>query len=60
MDQKVRAVIALMSSNLRRKLTNNQMAKAIYLSPSHLAHLFKQQTGKSVTKYLREVSTYQK
>jgi transcriptional regulator GlxA family with amidase domain len=56
----VRAVIAFMSSNLRRKLTNNQMAKAIYLSPSHLAHLFKQQTGKSVTKYLREVSTYQK
>ena len=55
MDQRVRAVIALMKTNLDRKLTINEMAAAVSLSPSHLAHLFKQQTGKSVIMYLREL-----
>ena len=55
MDQRVRAAIAFMKENLHRRLMTNAMAAAVSLSPSHLAHLFKQETGKPVTGYLREL-----
>lgn len=53
MDQRVRKVISIMSANLDRRLTNNDFATAVYLSPAHLGHLFKRETGKPVMRYLR-------
>ena len=55
MDQRVRAVIALMNANLDRKLTLCEMAMAVGLSSSHLRRLFKSQTGKPVATYLKDL-----
>jgi transcriptional regulator GlxA family with amidase domain len=55
MDQRVRAVIALMNASLNRNLTLSEMAMAVGLSTSHLRRLFKVQTGKSVTGYLKDL-----
>jgi AraC family transcriptional regulator of arabinose operon len=55
MDQRVRAVIGLMNANLHRRVTVNKMAGSVSLSPSHLAHLFKQETGKPLAGYLRKL-----
>src|SRR5260370_1010268 len=53
MDRRIRAVIAFMNANLHRKLTVKDMARAVNLSPSHLARLFKREAGKPVSGYLR-------
>jgi transcriptional regulator GlxA family with amidase domain len=55
MDQRVRAVIALMNASLNRKLTVCEMAMAVGLSASHLRRLFKAQTGKPVAVYLKDI-----
>jgi len=55
MDQRVRAVIALMHASLNQKLTLREMAMAVGLSTSHLRRLFKAQTGKPVATYLKDL-----
>jgi two-component system, response regulator YesN len=55
MDQRVRAVIALMNASLNQKLTLREMAMAVGLSNSHLRRLFKAQTGKPVATYLKDL-----
>ena len=55
MDPRIRTVVALMNANLNRKLTLCEMAKTVGLSGSHLARLFKAQTGKSVVNYLKDL-----
>jgi two-component system, response regulator YesN len=55
MDERVRAVIALMNANLNQKLTVCEMAMAVGLSTSHLRRLFKAQTGRPVTTYLKDL-----
>jgi AraC family transcriptional regulator of arabinose operon len=52
MDQRVRNIIAFMNANLDRKLTVDGLAGIVNLSASRLAHLFKQETGKSTFRYL--------
>src|SRR2546426_12369159 len=54
-DQRVRTVIDLMDTGLRRKLTLREMAMAVGLSSSHLRRLFKAQTGKPVATYLKDL-----
>jgi len=53
MDERLRKVISIMNANLDRELTINDFAAAASLSPSHLAHLFKQETGEPLIRYLR-------
>ena len=55
MDERVRAVIALMNAKLNGKLTVDEMAMAVGLSTSHLRRLFKAQTGKPVATYLKNL-----
>jgi AraC family transcriptional regulator of arabinose operon len=55
MDQRLCAAIAFMKTNLHRRLTAIEVAQAVRLSPSRLTHLFKHQTGKSLTRYRREL-----
>ena len=53
MDQRVIIIIALMKENPRRELTLDEMAHHVRLSPWHLCHLFKAETGTSPTQYLK-------
>ena len=55
MDQRMHAVIAFMKENLHRKLTPIEIAESVRLSPSHLRHLFKNETNISLARYLREL-----
>lgn len=55
MDDRVRAVIALMNRNLDRPLRLAEMATAVHLSPSHLRQVFKTETGASLGRYFREL-----
>jgi transcriptional regulator GlxA family with amidase domain len=55
MDQRVRAAIAFMNTNLHRKITPTGIAQSVRLSPAHLRELFKRETGTSLTRYRREL-----
>lgn len=55
MDQRVRNIIAFMNANIHRQLSVAELATAVHLSPSHFRRLFRQQTGKPVTKYLKDL-----
>lgn len=53
MEQRIRAVIALMEGQLHRDLTLEEMARHVNLSPSYLRHLFKEETGTSPARFLK-------
>lgn len=55
MDQRVGNVIAVMKANLHRQIPVSEMASSVQLSPSHLRHLFKNETGTSLARYLRDL-----
>jgi transcriptional regulator GlxA family with amidase domain len=55
MDERVRTAIAFMNTNLHRKLTPIEIAESVRFSPTHLCRLFKDETGKSVARYRREL-----
>ena len=55
MDHRVREVIRFMNDNLHRRLSVHDLSGSVCLSPSHLGQLFKEQTGTSVARYLREL-----
>jgi transcriptional regulator GlxA family with amidase domain len=55
MDERVRAAIAFMNANLDRKLSPNEIAESVRLSPTHLRRLFKTETGKSVTAFRKDL-----
>jgi AraC family transcriptional regulator of arabinose operon len=55
MDHRVQAAIAFMNTNLHRKLMPIEIAHSVRLSPSRLRHLFKDETGKSLARYRREL-----
>ncbi|SRR5260370_18499611 len=55
MDQRVRAAIDFMNSNLHRKLTAVEIAQSVRLSPAHLRELFKRETGASLAKYRKKL-----
>jgi AraC-like DNA-binding protein len=55
MDQRVRNIIAFMNDNIYCHLSVGELARSIHLSPSHFRRLFRAQTGKSLTKYLKDL-----
>jgi transcriptional regulator GlxA family with amidase domain len=52
---RVQTVIQFMNSNLGRRISLTELADVANLSPSHLSHLFKTQTGLSPGEYLRRL-----
>jgi transcriptional regulator GlxA family with amidase domain len=55
MDHRVQAAVAFMKTNLECKFTALDVAQAVRLSPSRLRELFRDETGKSVTLYRKEL-----
>ena len=55
MDQRVRAAIDFMNTNLHRKITPIEIAEAVRLSPSHLRYIFRTETDTSLAHYLKEL-----
>ena len=55
MDPRVQAVIALMDSSFQQELSTENLARAVNLSSSYLAHLFKAETGVSLTRHLKSL-----
>jgi transcriptional regulator GlxA family with amidase domain len=55
MDPRVEAVIALMDSSFHQELSTEDLARAVNLSSSYLAHLFKAETGVSLLQYLKSL-----
>jgi AraC family transcriptional regulator, arabinose operon regulatory protein len=54
-DPRVQGVLDLLSHDLAGAHTVETLAAAVFLSPSRLAHLFKEQSGQTVTDALREL-----
>jgi AraC family transcriptional regulator, arabinose operon regulatory protein len=54
-DPRVQRVLDLFSRDLAGAHTVETLAAAVFLSPSRLAHLFKEQTGQTVTDALRQL-----
>jgi transcriptional regulator GlxA family with amidase domain len=55
MDERVRNIIAFMNANIERPLSVRELARSVNLSRSHLRRLFKAETGKSLTTYLKDL-----
>jgi two-component system, response regulator YesN len=55
MDHRVQKVLRLMKEDLRRRLTSDQLSRAVNLSPVHLRYLFKAQTGMTFAQYLKSL-----
>lgn len=55
MDRRIDEVVGLMRDNLHRRLTVDEMAGAVGVSPSRLRQLFKTETGTSPVQYLRNL-----
>lgn len=55
MDVRVEAVIALMDNSFHQELSTQDLAQAVNLSSSYLAHLFKAETGISLLQYLKSL-----
>lgn len=54
-NPRIQTAIHFMNSNLERPISLAEMASVARLSPSHLSHLFKTQTGLSPGEYLRRL-----
>lgn len=52
---RVRLAVAFMNAHLHRRISLAELANVGHLSPSHLSHLFKTQTGFSPGEYLRRL-----
>ncbi|HKC65462.1 MAG TPA: AraC family transcriptional regulator [Pyrinomonadaceae bacterium] len=55
MDQRVETIITFIEDNFNRTLSVSDLAKYVNLSPWHLLHLFKAETGASPLQYIRAV-----
>lgn len=53
MNRRVQIVQAAIETNCRREWTNQALADLVNLSPSRLRHLFKSETGKTPTQFLK-------
>ncbi len=51
----IHKAVHFMLSNYSEKITLDQTAKAVYLSPSYLSRIFKHETGVSFNKYLNNI-----
>jgi len=55
MDRRVQIVSAALARDLRRHWSTEQIAQLVNLSPSRLRHLFKNETGKTPSQYLKAI-----
>jgi AraC family transcriptional regulator, transcriptional activator for feuABC-ybbA operon len=55
MDQRVQGIIKLMESDFARHFSEDDLARAVNLSPWRLCHLFKRETGVSPLHYLKSL-----
>jgi two-component system response regulator YesN len=53
MTTKIESIVDFMEANLNRKLTLEEIAQSVKLSPSHLSHLVKLETGMPPGQYLK-------
>jgi AraC family transcriptional regulator of arabinose operon len=53
-DEPVQEALLFISRHLDRRLTVRDIADAVHLSPSRLAHVFKQQTGTSPARFVEQ------
>ncbi|HET9478646.1 MAG TPA: helix-turn-helix transcriptional regulator [Pyrinomonadaceae bacterium] len=53
MDRRVELVIAQIEADVSREWETAQLAELVNLSPSRFRHLFKEETGETLTQYLR-------
>jgi len=53
MDRRVQTIIYLMQENLSEEFPFDKVAKTLNLSPSHLRHLFKSETGMAPVRFLK-------
>src|SRR5205823_5432191 len=54
-DPRVRTVLETLSRDLTAEHSIEELAAAVFLSPSRLAHLFHEQTGQTVAETLRQL-----
>ena len=54
-DRRLLLVLMLIEDNVRRQLAIRDLAEAVNLSPSRLAHLFKSEVGVSPQRYLNNI-----
>jgi AraC family transcriptional regulator of arabinose operon len=52
-EPRVQRIIALIAQCLQQKLTTDEMAQSVNLSPSRLRHLFRNEMGVSLRQYLK-------
>ncbi|MGI8997649.1 MAG: helix-turn-helix domain-containing protein [Pyrinomonadaceae bacterium] len=55
MDFRIQRVLTLMSSDLHRELSLEELARTVNLTPEHLCRLFKAGTGESPLKYRKRL-----
>lgn len=55
MDYRIEELTSIIRANLTRPPSIERMAESINVSVSYLQHLFKRETGISITKYLKEL-----
>ena len=55
MDRRIQTVIALMEARLAMRPDTGAIARSVNLSPSRLRHLFKRETGCTISQYLRQL-----
>ncbi len=53
MDRRIQLVSAALEKDFRRQWSSEQMAQLVNLSPSRLRHLFKNETGRTPSQYLK-------
>lgn len=53
MEPRIQTAIRLMTADLHREISINELAKSLNLSESRLRHLFKAETGVSPIQYLK-------
>jgi AraC family transcriptional regulator of arabinose operon len=52
-DPRVQRIIRLIAQDFQRKITTNEMAQSVNLSPSRIRHLFRDEMGVSLRQYLK-------
>jgi transcriptional regulator GlxA family with amidase domain len=55
MDRRIQTVIALIEARLSTRQHTSAIARAVNLSPSRLRHLFKRETGCTISQYLTQL-----
>ena len=55
MDPRAMKIITHLNENFHRRLSCNEIARLVNISPSRLRHLFKAETGTSVARHLKSL-----